>query len=128
MGSVGDAVATGVAPGATGQVSQRDPDSFVHRTVQDLFSLHGRTVVITGGARGIGLAFGFAVAEVGGSVAIIDVLDEPHEHFYKLQKEYNVKVKMYRCDDSGVTIPSSQHLSDVLQIGCHELHGFEGHI
>lgn len=78
------------------QKLKRDPDSFLHRRVQDLFSLKGRTVVITGGARGIGLSFGFAVAEVGGNVAIIDTLPEPHEHFYKLEKEYGVKVKLYR--------------------------------
>ena len=78
------------------QVLKRDADSFLHRTVQDLFSLRGRTVVITGGARGIGLSFGFAVAEVGANVAIIDLLSEPHEHYYKLEKDYGVKVKLYK--------------------------------
>jgi sorbose reductase len=76
--------------------SRPDPDTFLKHTVHDLLSLHGRTVVITGGARGLGLAFGFAVAEVGGNVAVIDYLDKPHEHFYRLEKDFGVKVKLYK--------------------------------
>ncbi|OKL61211.1 hypothetical protein UA08_03584 [Talaromyces atroroseus] len=68
-----------------------DPDAFLRHSVHDLLSLKGRTVVITGGARGLGLAFGFAVAESGGHVAIIDYLETPHEHYYKLEKEFGVK-------------------------------------
>ena len=77
------------------QVLQADADGFLRRSVLDLFSLKGRTVVITGGGRGIGLALAFAVAEVGGDVAVIDVLSEPHPHFLKL-KEFDVKVKLYK--------------------------------
>lgn len=76
----------------------RNPDKFLTRTVHDLLSLKGRTIVITGGGRGLGLAFAFAVAEVGGNVAIIDLLDKPHDHFNKLQAEFNVKVKLYKSD------------------------------
>ncbi|KIX05946.1 uncharacterized protein Z518_03920 [Rhinocladiella mackenziei CBS 650.93] len=82
----------------TEQALKVDTDSFLHRTVRDLFSLAGRTIVITGGARGIGLALAFAVAEVGANVAVIDLLSEPHQHFYMLQKDFNVKVKLYRSD------------------------------
>ncbi len=78
------------------QVLKRDADGFLRHNVFDLFSLKTRTVVITGGARGIGLSFGFAIAEAGGNVAIIDALPEPHEHFYKLQKDFDVKVKLYK--------------------------------
>ncbi|OQV08081.1 hypothetical protein CLAIMM_12405 [Cladophialophora immunda] len=80
------------------QTLNRDADSFLRRTVQDLFSLKGRTIVITGGARGIGLSFGFAVAEAGGNVALLDLLTEPHPHYYKLEKDYGVKVKIYKSD------------------------------
>jgi hypothetical protein len=38
----------------------------------------------------------FAVTEVGGNVAILDALDTPHEHYYKLEKNPNVKVKLYK--------------------------------
>ncbi|KFZ24753.1 hypothetical protein V502_00757 [Pseudogymnoascus sp. VKM F-4520 (FW-2644)] len=76
----------------------RNPDKFLTRSVYDLISLKGRTIVITGGGRGLGLAFGFAVAEVGGNVAIIDLLDKPHHHFQKLETEFGVKVKLYKSD------------------------------
>lgn len=78
------------------QVLKRDADGYLRRSVQDLFSLEGRVLVITGGARGIGLAFAFAIAEVGGNIAIFDALEQPHEHFDKLERDYNVKVKFYR--------------------------------
>ena len=61
--------------------------------MQGLFSLVGRTIVITGGTRAIGLALAFAVAEVGGNVAVIDLLSEAHPHFRKLE-EFDVKVKL----------------------------------
>ncbi|KAG0647013.1 NADP-dependent mannitol dehydrogenase [Hyphodiscus hymeniophilus] len=79
-------------------VLDRNPDKFLTRSVHDLLSLKGRTIVITGGGRGLGLAFGFAVAEVGGNLAIIDLLDQPHDHFRKLETEFGVKVKLYRSD------------------------------
>lgn len=77
---------------------KKDINTYLHRSVHNLLSLEGRTIVITGGARGLGLAFAFAVAEVGGNVAIIDALDTPHEHFYKLEKDFGVKVKLYKSD------------------------------
>ena len=43
-----------------------------------------KAAIITGGARGIGLAFGLAVAEAVADVAILDVLETPHEHLAKL--------------------------------------------
>jgi sorbose reductase len=78
------------------QILKRNADGYLHRSVQDLFSLEGRVIVITGGARGIGLALAFAIAEVGGNIAILDALEQPHEHFYRLERDYNVKVKFYR--------------------------------
>lgn len=91
------------------QVLKRDPDTFLHRRVQDLFSLKGRTIVVTGGARGIGLSFGFAVAEAGGDVAILDALSEPHEHFYKLEKDYGVKVRLYKSVSPHCGISGPRH-------------------
>lgn len=79
------------------QSLKRDPDGFLHRSVQDLFSLAQRTVVITGGARGIGLAFAFAVAEAGGNVAILDISDDAHPHFLELVKRFpDQRFKIYR--------------------------------
>ncbi|PGH03981.1 hypothetical protein AJ79_07213 [Helicocarpus griseus UAMH5409] len=73
-------------------------DGYRHTALTDLFSLKGKTVVITGGARGLGLAFAWAVAEVGANVAVLDLLDKPHEDFYLLEKELGVKTKLYRVD------------------------------
>ncbi|KAH6889218.1 hypothetical protein B0T10DRAFT_459877 [Thelonectria olida] len=75
-----------------------DINRYLQHSVYDLLSLKGRTVVITGGARGLGLAFALAVAEVGGNVAILDAAEKPHEHFYKIQKEFDVKFEFYRTD------------------------------
>ncbi|BCS21850.1 uncharacterized protein APUU_30075A [Aspergillus puulaauensis] len=76
----------------------QNTDSFLTRTVHDLLSLKGRTIVVTGGGRGLGLAFAFAIAEAGGNVAVIDYIDTPHDHYYKLEKDYGVKVKLYKSD------------------------------
>lgn len=78
------------------QVVKRDPDTFLRRNVLDLFSLKRRTVVITGGARGIGLALAFAVAEVGGNVAILDASSQPHKHYSILKERHDVKVEHYQ--------------------------------
>ncbi|KAH6949945.1 hypothetical protein HG530_001090 [Fusarium avenaceum] len=42
-----------------------------------LFSLDNKTVAITGGARGLGITLAIAVVEAGGSVACLDILEEP---------------------------------------------------
>lgn len=76
-------------------ITDQGNEPYLNRTVQDLFSLKGRVTVITGGARGIGLAWAFACAEAGSHIAILDRLDQPHEHFAKLLTDFNVKVKLY---------------------------------
>jgi pyruvate/2-oxoglutarate dehydrogenase complex dihydrolipoamide dehydrogenase (E3) component len=90
----------GSAPAQSGSIAastlDRANDLYIQNRVQDLFSLKGRTTVITGGARGIGLALAFAVAEAGSDVAILDILDQPHEHFHLLETGYSVKVKFYK--------------------------------
>jgi sorbose reductase len=72
-------------------------DSFLTSKVSDLFSLHNTVTLITGGARGIGLALAFAVAESGGRVAIVDASRTPHEH-YKCLEEIGAKVGYYQSD------------------------------
>lgn len=75
----------------------RDPDGFLHRSIQDLFSLAQRTIVVTGGGRGIGLALAFAIAEAGGSVAILDITQEPHPHYLELVKRFpEQQFKIYK--------------------------------
>lgn len=52
-----------------------------------LFSLSQRTIVITGGGRGLGITLAAAVLEAGGHVACLDILDTPAaEEWAALQK------------------------------------------
>ena len=60
-------------------------DSYLTSNVKDLMSLENRVIVITGAAKGIGLALAFGVAEAGGKVAIIDASPEPSENYSRLQ-------------------------------------------
>lgn len=60
------------------------------------FSLRGRTALVTGGARGCGLAFAQGVAEAGADVAIFDVI-QPDEAFHALGERYGVRAVYYEC-------------------------------
>lgn len=70
-------------------------DAYLDVNVTDLFSLKNQVVVITGGARGIGLTLAFAVAEAGGLVAVIDASPAPHEHF-EILKQRATQVGYYQ--------------------------------
>ncbi|EXJ81518.1 hypothetical protein A1O1_07582 [Capronia coronata CBS 617.96] len=61
------------------------------------FSLKGRTALVTGGARGCGLAFAQGLAEAGANVAIFDILD-PVEAFFEIEKTYGVRTQYYKVD------------------------------
>lgn len=78
------------------KIPDRESAAFLKHSVKDLFSLKDNVTVITGGARGIGLAFAVACAEVGSHVAILDVSNTPHDNFYKLRDNYGVKVKLFQ--------------------------------
>ncbi|GAM83025.1 hypothetical protein ANO11243_010110 [Dothideomycetidae sp. 11243] len=73
-----------------------DIDAYLGSSVFDLLSLKDRTVVITGGARGLGLAFALAVVEVGGDVAVLDAAAQPHEHFFQIKKKYPSRLEFYQ--------------------------------
>jgi NAD(P)-dependent dehydrogenase (short-subunit alcohol dehydrogenase family) len=66
--------------------------------VLDLLSLKGRTALVTGGSRGLGLQMAEALGEVGAKVAITarkkDELDEAISHLRKI----SVEAKAYVCD------------------------------
>ncbi|KAJ6007827.1 hypothetical protein N7540_011803 [Penicillium herquei] len=67
-----------------------------------LFSLAGRTVVITGGGRGLGMTLTTAVLEAGGDVACLDLLDEPSADEWitvqRLAKSKGLQATYTRCD------------------------------
>lgn len=58
--------------------------------------MKGRTALVTGGARGCGLAFAQSCAEAGADVAIFDVI-EPDETFQSLSERYGVRTAYYEC-------------------------------
>tara|TARA_R110002003_G_scaffold171_3_gene13888 strand:+ start:52942 stop:53124 length:183 start_codon:yes stop_codon:yes gene_type:complete len=60
--------------------------------MSERMSLKGKTTVITGGARGIGLSLVEAIAEAGGNVAVLDVLEKPQTDLSTL----GVKAQYYR--------------------------------
>ncbi|EED15605.1 lung carbonyl reductase, putative [Talaromyces stipitatus ATCC 10500] len=64
------------------------------------FSLQGRTALVTGGARGCGLAFARGLAEAGANVAIFDVID-PNPAFYDIEKVCSVRTAYYKVDVSS---------------------------
>ncbi|KAF7539364.1 hypothetical protein G7Z17_g12429 [Cylindrodendrum hubeiense] len=67
-----------------------------------LFSLEGKTVAITGGARGLGITLAIAVVEAGGSVACLDILEQPSADEWallnKIAKANGSSVSYQRCD------------------------------
>lgn len=58
------------------------------------FSLKGRTALVTGGSRGMGLAFAKALASAGADVAAFDVIP-PSDGFKALAETYGVRTEHY---------------------------------
>lgn len=98
-------------------INQKTGDDAYKIPLKSLMSLEGKTTVVTGGwprplpmislsskaadtflggGRGIGLALARQVAELGGDVAVLDFLKEPHKDFYELEKDFGVKVRYVR--------------------------------
>lgn len=68
-------------------------------------SLAGKTIVVTGGNRGIGYEFSRAVARAGASVAIIYRSSKDAEAAAsKIGREFGVGAKAYQCDVSNVAL------------------------
>jgi NAD(P)-dependent dehydrogenase (short-subunit alcohol dehydrogenase family) len=65
----------------------------------DKFRLDGRTVIVTGGARGIGFAVAELCASAGADIAIIDMLEEQgRASAERLATSSNRKVQFYAAD------------------------------
>lgn len=86
----------------------------VFTPTSDLFSLAGRTVVITGGGRGLGMTLTSAVLEAGGEVACLDLLPEPSPEEWitvqKLAKSRDLQATYSKCD-----ITDEETVKDILE-------------
>jgi NAD(P)-dependent dehydrogenase (short-subunit alcohol dehydrogenase family) len=66
------------------------------------FNVKGRTIVITGGAGGIGSVTAKALAEHGMNIAIVDVVDEKEtDELIRTVKAEGVECRYYKCDVSN---------------------------
>jgi NAD(P)-dependent dehydrogenase (short-subunit alcohol dehydrogenase family) len=67
-----------------------------------LWSLAGKTVAITGGARGIGVTLAMAVVESGGNVACLDILSTPAPvewaQLQELASAHKAVASYHHCD------------------------------
>ncbi|KAF8867838.1 NADP-dependent mannitol dehydrogenase MtDH [Gymnopilus junonius] len=82
-----------------------------------VISFSKKCVVVTGGNRGIGLAFTKAVAKAGANVAVIyRSSPDAEEVTAKVGKEFGVKTKAYKCDvsDTKLVNETFKKISDEL--------------
>ena len=69
------------------------------RSLREMMSLDGRVAVITGGAGHIGRAIAAGLAELGASIALVDIAASPGaEAAAKLTASHAVKAAMFECD------------------------------
>ncbi|KAH7383775.1 hypothetical protein BKA66DRAFT_584221 [Pyrenochaeta sp. MPI-SDFR-AT-0127] len=95
----------------------------------ELFSLVGKTIVITGGGRGLGITLAFAVLEAGGHVACLDILPEPSktewEQLSKVAKQHSTSASYQTCDvTSEVQVANTlEKIAREADEQCAPLHG-----
>jgi len=92
-------------------ITQRSFTSTIHRKdsaaevkITDRLNMKGKTVLVTGGGRGIGLAICKAVAQLGGNIAVLDALPQPAKEFHALSNDHGIETIYERVD---VTVQSS---------------------
>lgn len=79
-------------------------DAAADLSISDRLSMKGKTVLVTGGGRGIGFAICKAIAQLGGNIAVLDALAEPVQSFQSLRTEHRINTFYQRVD---VTVQSS---------------------
>ncbi|WWC85610.1 uncharacterized protein L201_000474 [Kwoniella dendrophila CBS 6074] len=76
-------------------------------SAQDLFSLKDRTILITGGGRGLGLTIAHACLESGASVRCMDLLPEPSQPQWSkaedLAKSKGLEISYHKLDVTNET-------------------------
>ncbi|KAG6009292.1 hypothetical protein E4U21_002896 [Claviceps maximensis] len=90
-----------------------------------LLSLAGKTVAITGAARGIGISLAMGIVEAGGSVACLDILQAPApkewSRMQNLASSYRVAASYHHCDvtdESAVEKVMDAVAADAAARGC----------
>jgi len=64
-----------------------------YKRVLPLFSLKGKTAIVTGAAAGIGFEVAQAYAEAGANVVILDIDTKGHDRAAEIETEYGAKCK-----------------------------------
>ena len=72
-------------------------------TIFQEFSLEGKTAVVTGGNRGLGLEMALAYVEAGGQVYVIDLPKEPSEEFQKVAEHCQLLNRQIEYISADVT-------------------------
>ncbi|KJX97566.1 2-deoxy-d-gluconate 3-dehydrogenase like protein [Zymoseptoria brevis] len=88
-------------------------------SVQQMFSLEGKTALVTGGTRGIGQSMAIALAEAGADILLVQ-RDDSNQSTKQAIEKLNRKVQIYTADLASASSMSSL-LPKVLADG-HQIH------
>ncbi|CAP93767.1 Pc16g10970 [Penicillium rubens Wisconsin 54-1255] len=78
--------------------SIRRPNPTLSDSVFEMFQMHGKVVIITGGTGGIGYQIARGLAEAGANIAIWSHKSSQGEQLAtSLEKDFGVKAKAYKC-------------------------------
>lgn len=96
--------------GTNGNSSCRWADPALSDSVFDMFDMHGKVTIITGGTGGIGYSVARGLAEAGSDIALwYHTSTAGAKLAATIEKDFGVRCKAYRCDvavfeDVGVSV------------------------
>ncbi|KAJ5314547.1 uncharacterized protein N7443_001431 [Penicillium atrosanguineum] len=99
---------------------RHDNNTFTGQSsVMEMFSLKGKTAVVTGAASGIGLSVAHALAEAGADVAIwYNTNKKAIEEATQIEEKYGVQCRAYQ-----VNIKDSRNVEEALELCVREFRG-----